>query len=108
MEFVFGTLGLFVQFIFLFKREWLINRKSFYTIVLVSAVMFLFSHILVLSGVQNPDQVRFLMLPLFSSGVFYGLNFVFFKMYKRTPEDTFWSMDWAQIKDGIFMHHSGY
>ena len=102
MAFVFAVLGLFVQFIFLFKREWLFDRKTFNLILIVSAALFLLSYVLMLNNIGKPNLVRILTVPLMASMVFYAVKYIFFKIYKRNPEDTFWSMDISQMRDGIF------
>jgi hypothetical protein len=102
MAFLFAAIGLFVQIIFMFKRELLFEKKSFRLILIAGAVLFVLSYILMLNNIGNTSFVRFLTVPLLSTGVFYALNYVFFKIYNRNPEDTFWSMDWSQMRDGIF------
>jgi hypothetical protein len=102
MDILFGTLGFGIQLVFLLKREWLFEKRSFTLIVAVSIVLFALSYILMFVNMGNPSVVRLMTLPLLSAGMFYMLNFVFFKIYNRNPEDTFWSMDWSQMRDGIF------
>jgi len=102
MDFLFAIVGLFVQIIFLFKRELLFERRSFLLILLVSAIMFILSYILILNNIGNPNTVRMLTIPLLAAMVFYAIKYIFFKIYNRNPEDTFWSMDFGQMKDGIF------
>jgi hypothetical protein len=102
MAFVFASIGMFVHIVFMFKREWLFDKKRFRLMLIVGAVLFALSYVLILNNVGNPSFVRFLTVPLLSLGVFYVLNYVFFKIYNRNPEDTFWSMDWSQMRDGIF------
>lgn len=102
MEFLIAVLGLFVQFIFLFKRELLFDKKSFTLILIAGVALFVLSYILMSNNVGNPNVVRLLTVPIMSAGVFYALNWVFFKIYNRNPEDTFWSMNWSQMRDGIF------
>ena len=102
MAFVFAMIGLFVQFIFLFKREWLFDRKTFNLILIVSAALFVLSYTLMLNNIGKPNLVRILTVPLMATMVFYAVKYIFFKIYKRNPEDTFWSMDISQMRDGIF------
>lgn len=102
MDILFGTASFLIQLIFLFKREWLFDKKGFRLIFIASGFLFILSYILMLNKLGNPNIVRALTIPLLSIVVFYALNYIFFAIYKRNPEDTFWSMDWSQIRDGVF------
>jgi hypothetical protein len=102
MAFVFALIGLFVQIIFMFKREWLFEKKSFTVIFIVSVVLFVLSYILMLNHIGDPKVVRMLTIPLLAAIIFYIVKQIFFKLYDRNLEDTFWSMDWGQMSDGVF------
>lgn len=102
MAFVFAMMGMLVQIIFMFKREWLFDKRSFTLIFIVSAAMFVLSYILMLNHIGNPKIVRMLTIPLLAASMFYVVKRIFFKLYGRNLEDTFWSMDWSQMNDGIF------
>jgi hypothetical protein len=102
MDFLFASAGLFVHIIFMFKREWLFERRSLQFILLVSSIMFAVSYLLVSNNIGNADTLRMLRIPLLAAVVFVGIKYVFFKIYKRNPEDTFWSMDFGQTADGVF------
>lgn len=106
MKFLFGFTSIFVHIIFMYKREWLFEMKSFSVIVMISVGLFVLSYILLLNGIvtdfQDRNLVRGLTFPLQAAGIFYVLKLIFFRIYKRNAEDTFWSMDMSQMKDGIF------
>ena len=102
MDIFFGTVGFFVQIIFMFKREWLFERKSFRLILFASTILFLLSYILMINHIGNPKTVRMLTIPLLAALMFYVVKLVFFKFYGRNLEDTFWSMDASLMSDGIF------
>lgn len=102
MAFVFAVLGLFVQFIFLFKREWLFEKRSFTIIYVVSIISFVLSYILMLANIGDPNLVKMLTVPFLAATMFYITKRIFFKLYGRNLEDTFWSMDSSLMSDGVF------
>jgi hypothetical protein len=56
MDILFGTVGFFIQIIFMFKREWLFEKRSFTLIFIVSAALFVLSYILMLNHIGNPKD----------------------------------------------------
>lgn len=102
MAFAFAIMGLFVQIIFLFKREWLFEKRSFTLIFILSAASFVLSYILMLNHIGNPKIVRMLTIPLLAASMFYVVKRIFFKLHGRNLEDTFWSMDMSLMSDGVF------
>lgn len=102
MVFLFAGLGLFVQLVFLLKRDWLFKRKTFGLIVVTSAALFILAYALRLSDIGNHKMVRILTVPLMTTMILYAIKFFFFRLFNRNPEDTFWSMDSNQMSDGVF------
>lgn len=102
MNLVLGLIGLFVHYIFLQKRELLYQRRSALLILLVATTLFILTFLLVGANIGNPKTIKLLTIPLSTLTIFYSMKFVFFKLYHRNPEDTFWSMDIRQMRDGLF------
>jgi hypothetical protein len=102
MAFIFAMIGLLVQIVFMFKREWLFEKRSFTVILILSAALFTLSYILMLNHIGNPKTVRLLTIPLLAAIMFYITKLTFFKLYDRNLEDTFWSMDSTLMSDGVF------
>ena len=50
----------------------------------------------------NIDFFLILKMPLLSLGLFKAMQWVFVRLFGYRPRDSFWSMDWRLIKDGLF------
>lgn len=88
---------MFVQMIFMFKREWLFERRSFARILIASAALFVLSYILTQNNIGKPNIVRILTVPLLAALVFYALNWVFFKIYNRGHPYVLMNNEWRLL-----------
>ena len=52
--------------------------------------------------IGNPKFIPALKTPLIAIIIFYIMKKIFFFLYNKHAEDTFWSMDLSMMKDGIF------
>lgn len=102
MDFLFIIFGLSTLIVFLYKREWLINKKSCMIIFLINSILFLSSYFLEYIIKINSKTVVALKMGLLSQLIFLLLITLYRKLYNSTPMDTFWSMDIKLLKDGIF------
>lgn len=103
MDIIFGTLGFSIQIIFMFKREWLFERRTFSVIYLISSILFISFYILNYSGITaDYKTTKLLTVPLLASSIFYVIKLVFFMIHGRNLQDTFWSMDSSLMSDGFF------
>jgi hypothetical protein len=95
--------GLSIMWLFMFKIEWLFNNAiSFWSILIYSLLLFGLSFILLNVEYGNPKMVKVLKMPLISFVIFRGLYFLFKKIYKRNPENTFWVFQKKPVQDIIF------
>jgi hypothetical protein len=94
--------GLFIQIVFMLKREWLLRKPSFLIILILTLVLLGISCVLIYAKLGNPKIARLLAMPLPSFGTFVLMKYLFLKIYNRNPVDTFWSMDFREMPDGIF------
>jgi hypothetical protein len=102
MNIVITILSLFMHLVFLYKREWLFDKKLFLYLTLISIVLFVVSFVLLKLDLGDPKFTPALKMPLFALGVFFILNKIFVVINQRNPQDTFWSMDLSLMRDGIF------
>jgi hypothetical protein len=102
MALVFSLIGLFVQIIFLMKRDRLFSKQKFNLILMVSLLLFVIAYLLIFNYIGNVKYVKMLTVPFMSVLIFSVIRFIFFRIYKRNAEDTFWSMEINQITDGVF------
>lgn len=102
VNFIFILLGMNTLIIFLFKREWLLNKKTLISLFLINLLLFVLGYIFQYSLIGNPKFVVSLKMPLISQLIFVFMNYIFYKIYNRNPVDTFWTMDRKLMKDGIF------
>jgi hypothetical protein len=104
IDFIFILFGMNTLIVFLFKREWLLEKNTF--LLLLAANIFLFIAGYILEAKQmiggNPKLVLALKMPLLSQLLFICMVICFRKIYKRNPVDTFWTMDKKLMKDGVF------
>ena len=100
-DFIIVFIGLFIQFIFLFKRELLLDNQYKIWIWLISIVLFIIGYLLSKLDI-NVKTLPCLMIPLLAYGI-YRLEYSIFKyFFKAEPVDTFHSRDIKLMKSGIF------
>lgn len=102
MDFIFILLGLSTLFIFLYKREWLIEKKSYLIILWINLVLFFVGYFLEYVVNIHSKTVVALKMGLLSQLIFLALINLYRKLYGKNPVDTFWSMDSKLLKDGLF------
>ncbi len=102
MDFIFILLGINTLFVFLYKREWLLQKQPFTILLACNLILFVLGYVLQYYSIGNPKLVVALKMPVLSQLLFIGLVTVFRKIYNRDPVDTFWTMDISLMKDGIF------
>ncbi len=96
MLYLFIILGMNVFIIFMFQRPWLFNKKYFEYILAINTLLF------VLGFVIHLKYAAALKIPLLHQLSFLLLTAIFRKIYHRNPKDTYHSMDWKLLPDGIF------
>jgi hypothetical protein len=102
MDIVYVILGLSTMWLFMFKIEWLFNRKYFLVNIAYNVVLFCISLLIINSQLGNPKMVVALKMPLVSSIIFFVLYCLFRVIYKRNPENTFWTFTKKPIQDIMF------
>ena len=102
IDFLCVVLGLSIHGIFIFKRELLLEKQSYYSLLALSFVFFTLSYLFLRIQFGNPKLIPLLRLPLSAVIIFYVMKTIYFRIYKKNPEDTFWSMDLKLMKDGVF------
>jgi hypothetical protein len=96
MDIIFIAVGMFVSYIFLSRRELLIEKKSFRFILGVSILLFVLGVTLHFTAVGRFYASEVLLCPLPSLLLFRLLRKLFIKLFKHEPQDTF--LNW---KDGL-------
>lgn len=91
--------GLSIFFIFLFKRELLVDKKFTVYFIIYCLVLCILGLILRYNSVKGGD---ILILPIFQFIIYRFFYKIFVSIYRKEPKDTFWSMDISLMKDGIF------
>jgi hypothetical protein len=89
MDYLFVLSGGFVIWVFLVRREWLIEGQSFKIILAISIVLFLAA-----IGLHFTHPARYLssgalVAPLLTLGLFRLFRRVFLLRFKREPKDVF-------------------
>src|SRR5205809_3568498 len=102
MNFMLIVISLFVHIIFLYKREWLFDKKIFTVIATASLIFFSVSFILTTQSIGNPKFINALKIPLLASIIFFLMKTPFYRIYGKNAADTFWSMNISLMKDGVF------
>jgi len=102
MDFIFIALGLSTMWLFMFRIEWLFNNKYFLINIFYNIILFCGSLLMIKYQIGNPKMVVALKMPLISSLVFFLLYIIFQKIYKRNPENTFWTFTKKPVQDVIF------
>jgi|SRR5690554_23594 len=99
MDFILVLIGLAIFFIFLFKREILVQKKSALYVAAVCIILVLTGVILLHFDIKIG---KILIIPFVQYVLYRFLYFIFIKIYKREPKDTWWTMDLSLMTDGIF------
>lgn len=102
MNLILVLLGLSTAIIFMYRMEWLTERRCFIVNLLYDILLFLGSIFLINGELGNPRILGALKMPLFSSFAFFILSYGFKKKYKRNPKNTFWTFTKEPIQDVIF------
>ena len=102
MNFIIVVISMLVHTVFLYKREWLFNKRIFMFIFSISTLFFLLGYFLVSAKIGNPKFTPALKMPLLALAAFFVMSNIFFKVYNKNPQDTFWSNDTSLMRDGIF------
>lgn len=91
--------GLSIFFVFLFKREFLVDKRLTVYFIIYCLVLCILGLLLQYNNVKGGE---ILILPLFQFFIYRIFYKIFVSIYRREPKDTFWSMDLSLMKDGIF------
>jgi hypothetical protein len=96
MMYLFIASGMNVFIIFMLQRSWLFNKKYFEYILVFNTLLF------ILGFIMHLKYATALKIPLLHQLSFLILTAIFRKIYHRNPKDTYRSMDWKLMPDGIF------
>lgn len=102
MDFIFILLGINTLIIFLYKREWLLQKQPFIIVMACNLTLFMLGYVLQHYSIVISKFVVALKMPLLSQLLFLSLAFLFRKIYDRDVVDTFWVSDLRLMKDGVF------
>lgn len=102
MDFICVLVGTNLLAFYLFKYEWLFSKKPFNIILFLNFLLLVVGYALQHYLIGNQKFVIALKMPFISQLLFISFVTIFRKVYKRDPKETFWSMDWNLIKDGLF------
>lgn len=94
--------GLNVLFIFFYKREWLFGMKPFLILLLINALLFALSSLLIAKGIADIRYISMLKISLIYQIIIYFLLIIFRLLFHRDPVDTFFTADKRLFADGIF------
>lgn len=87
----------------MFKIELLFDKGLYFLFILIYCLsLFSLSYFLLYLGYGNPKFVIVLKVPLISFIIFQILFFMFKKIFKRNPENTFWVFVKKPIQDVLF------
>ena len=101
MTIIFSIIALSIHAIFLFKREILLQKKSFLILLIVSFFIMIISIIIIKSDAKIKN-IEMLQIPFLALIIFFLMNKVYDYIYGKNAKDTFWTNDIKLIKDGIF------
>lgn len=95
---------MFVSFIFLFRRELLIENESFQIILGISILLFIAGVVLHFAVTEEtPGWMSGpLLVPLLSLFLFRLLRRLFLKWFKHEPRDTFFNWESGLGEDRVF------
>jgi hypothetical protein len=95
-------LGINILIIFILKREWLYQQKTFSILLLFNLGLYISARLLQHYGIGNPKFEAALKIPVLQQFLLLALLVIYRALFKQNPGDTFWSMDHRKLKDGIF------
>jgi len=99
----FVLIAISIHCIFLFKRELLYKKESFQSLLLMSSIAFVFSYLTLLVDIPFfGEHFPMLRVPFMVLIIFYILKSIYFFIYDEDAVDTYGSMDFSEMKDGIF------
>lgn len=101
MDFIFVLIGISIHGVFLYKRELLFQKRTFLVLLGIGALCFMLTYVLP-ESVGRRNMVLMMRFPLLTLIIFFIMKSIYFKMYETDAKDTFWSMDWKLMKDGVF------
>jgi hypothetical protein len=102
LNFLFLFLGLNIFLIFLLKREWLFNKKTFGILLCINVVLFILGIFLQTHPMGDSRFSPLLKVPFIYQILLLPLAWIYRKIYHKDPVDTLWSMDIRLMKDGVF------
>ncbi len=94
--------GCFVAFIFILKRELLVDEDSYRLVLWVSVALFAIGLVLHFTEAGRSSASGALLAPLFSLGLFRLCRRVFIRYFKREPKDTFFNWESGLAADRFF------
>jgi uncharacterized membrane protein len=101
MDYFFFFTGCFVIFIFLFRRELLIEKGSFKIILVISVILFLIGLTVKLTELKD-SMSGALLGPLLTLGLFHLCRKFFIKYYNREVKDTAFNFENGLAPDRAF------
>src|SRR5690349_10765838 len=104
MEIAFIFMGLFVHYIFLCQRQWLIHKKSFNLLLAGSIILFIVGTVFLFIDLRrsHPSSGFFLIIPLVSLLNFKVLHKWFVTRLAREPKDVFNNWESGLYWDRLF------
>lgn len=100
---LFIPLGLLTQLIFLYRRAWFDDPPRLRVLAAVEVALFAGAFACEHAGFSaETDFFLILKLPLLSLGLFKAMQWGFIRLFGYPPRDSFHSMDWRLLKDGLF------
>ena len=102
MLILFVTISMSIALVFMFRIEWLYGRKTIIPLLSYTILLVVISIVLKIFAKEKPQNLELVTIPLFSLLFFYLISFIFKKIYKRNPENTFWEFTRKPVEDVIF------
>jgi hypothetical protein len=102
MRFIFVFLGTTTLLLFLYKREWLLDKKKGLLLFVWNCILFLSSFILSYYEIGDAKFYVALKMSLLTQLMFLIMAFIFKKVFGRAPQDTFWGSDPSLMADSAF------
>lgn len=102
MLILYVIISMSIALVFMFKIEWLYNKKTAIALLFYTIVLVVLSFLLKMFAIDQPKNIALLTIPLISLLFFCLAAFVFKKIYKRNPENTFWESAPKPVEDVIF------
>lgn len=98
-ELVFIFLGFFILYVFLFNRKLLVHQKFSNILWVICLVFFVLGLLLEKKGIKGSEALK---IPMIQYALYRFFRHRFYKLYKREPKDTFWTMEKGVWKDAVF------